>query len=68
MDDVRVGQEVRLEDNHQRGWVIEVDHSFQAARVEMNAGGERWVRLDELEVIESPNMRRQLPYRGAQRW
>ena len=67
MDDVRVGQEVRLEEDHQRGWMVEVDHSFQAARVELNAGGERWCRLDELEALESPSIRRQMPYGGVTR-
>lgn len=55
---VKVGQIVRLANNHQRGRVAEVDHAYHAARVELNAGGERWERLDELEIVEPWDTRR----------
>jgi hypothetical protein len=55
---VKAGQEVRLPETHQRGWVVEVDHSLLVARVELNQGGEKWERLDALEVVEPWDNRR----------
>jgi hypothetical protein len=49
---VKVGQHVRLPDSYQSGKVMEVDSEYHAARVEVNEGGEKWVRLDELEEVE----------------
>lgn len=51
MDEVRVGEVVRVKDTGSRGLVREVDAQLQVARVEFPASGaERWVLLDELEV------------------
>lgn len=58
VEDVQVGQQVRLLYSRARGTVREVDREYHAARVEMNAGGERWQRLDELEVVKPWDSRR----------
>lgn len=50
-DVIKVGQEVRLPERHQRGTVWEVDQSLFVARVALNRGGEVWARWDELEII-----------------
>jgi hypothetical protein len=49
---VKVGQQVRLPDSYQSGRVVEVDSEYHAVRVEVNEGGEKWVRLDEIEVVD----------------
>lgn len=50
-EQVAVGQAVRIKDAHRRGIVEEVDPALFVARVRLNAGGETWVRWDDLEAI-----------------
>jgi hypothetical protein len=65
-DDVKVGQTVRLYYSGAVGIVREIDHVYEAARVELLLGGEPWCRLDELEVVEPPETRTRVPYIGEQ--
>ena len=68
MDEVKVGSLVRLpacmgEDSYSGGTVREIDRKFWSARVRLlSTGAERWVALDELEVVEQREPRRRSPY------
>ncbi|MGZ3331900.1 MAG: hypothetical protein ACXU9Z_07615 [Gemmatimonadaceae bacterium] len=64
MDDVKVGQTVRILESHARGVVREVDNEFFAARIELNHGGEKWTPLDELEIVAPWESRKRMAYEG----
>ena len=66
-DDVKVGQIVRLMYSRATGIVREIDHVYEAARVDLTLGGECWCRIDELESVQPPEQRHRMPYIGVTR-